>query len=184
MPLMPVLRPMQAADSPGVLAIQQSVYPPEFHEDWAVLGAKLRLFPAGCWVAEAAAAGVCAYLFSHPIQAQALTPLHQTLEGLPLHPDSYLVHDLALLGCARGQGLAQALVDQALKTASSLGLGRIALVAVQGSEPFWRRQGFKPAATSAPSSYGAQALQMQRFFGLGAPHTQANPSAKGPPNTM
>lgn len=162
-PMQPtVLRGMSPADAASVLALQQRAYPSTHWESWAVLGAKLALHPAGCWVAVDAQGTVQAYLFSHPWQQGAAPALHGKLTALPAAPDCYALHDLALAPEARGQGLAQRLLGLARAQAEDLGVGMLSLVAVQGSAGFWRRQGFEPlpGADPALARYGADAVAM------------------------
>lgn len=160
------LRPMQAADADAVLALQRLAYPPSHHESWAVLGRKLALWPAGCWVL-AGDKGLLGYLFSHPGRQQAPPLLHAELT-LPAQADAYALHDLALRPEARGRGLARSLFAQAEREAGRAGLAVMSLVAVQGSAPFWMRQGFAPlsqlpqALAHKLASFGPDACFMQR----------------------
>lgn len=153
---------MQAADAAAILQLQQAAYPPSHHESWAVLGRKLALWPAGCWVLEDEA-GLLAYLFSHPGRRDAPPLLHAEL-SLPARPDAYALHDLALHPRAQGRGLAAGLVEQGLAAAAAAGLSVLSLVAVQGSAGFWARHGFC-AVLPAPAqlaSYGGDAVFMRR----------------------
>ena len=63
-----------------------------------------------------------------------------------------------------GQGLGQRLLGAAWHQARVRGVRHAALVSVQGTRGFWRRQGFAPAAAQPPAlaSYGADALYMTR----------------------
>lgn len=159
---MTTLRPMQAADADAVLAVQQAAYPPSHHEDWTVLGRKLALWPAGCWVL-GDEAGLLAYLFSHPGRLDAPPRLHAAL-NLPAAPDAYAIHDLALHPRAQGRGLARPLVEQAVHEAQRAGLAAMSLVAVQGSAGFWARWGFVAVQPAPPelASYGDSAVFMTR----------------------
>lgn len=155
-------RPMQATDADAVLAIQQAAYPPSHHESWTVLGRKLALWPAGCWVLEDEQ-GLLAYLFSHPGRLDAPPLLHAEL-ALPTEPDAYAIHDLALHPRAQGRGLARLLVEQAERQALAAGLAAMSLVAVQGSAGFWARFGFAAVQPAPPqlASYGGAAVFMTR----------------------
>lgn len=163
------LRPMHAADADAVLAVQQAAYPPSHHESWAVLGRKLTLWPAGCWVMADEAGAVLAYLFSHPGRLDAPPPLHGVLDALPAEANAYAVHDLALHPRAQGQGLGSALWRQAQACAQAAGLPAMSLVAVQGSTGFWARQGFEavdvgvlPGLAEKLAGYGGEAVFMWR----------------------
>lgn len=156
------LRPMRADDAEAVLAIQQQAYPSSHHESWAVLGRKLQLWPAGCWVAPGSAGALLGYVFSHPWQRGRTLPLHGVLEALPAPADCFHLHDLALHAAARGQGLARRLVTQVLDAARAAGQRQLTLVAVQGSQGFWQRLDFAVSGLAASASYGAEALAMAR----------------------
>lgn len=162
------LRPMRAADAAAVLAVQRAAYPPSHHESWAVLGRKLALWPAGCWVGCDGSGAVVAYLFAHPGQREAPPPLHGMLDALPESPDAFALHDLALHPKVQGRGLGGLLWRQALASAQAAGLSTLSLVAVQGSAAFWARQGFVAVAPGAAAlteklaAYGADAVFMRR----------------------
>ncbi|MBB5205625.1 GNAT superfamily N-acetyltransferase [Inhella inkyongensis] len=159
------LRPMHASDAAAVLAIQQAAYGPHFHEDWTVLGAKLALYPQGCWVAQAEAQ-VGAYLFSHPARLGQPLALHGALTLLPADPDCYYLHDLAIHPDWQGRGLGTQLRQCFDTLATQAGQRVRALVAVQNSRAFWERQGFdqatplSPAAQQALAAYGPDAVAL------------------------
>lgn len=155
-----LLRPMHEDDAEAVLAIQRQAYPPSHHESWAVLGRKRELWPAGCWVAQAASGALLGYVFSHPRQGGRPLPLHGLIDALPEAPDCFHLHDLALHAEARGQGLAPRLVAQVVAAARAADLPQLSLVAVQDSQGFWVRQGFVPSSSGGLSSYGEDAVAM------------------------
>ncbi|WP_374658567.1 GNAT family N-acetyltransferase [Inhella sp.] len=168
-----LLRPMREDDAEAVLSIQRQAYPPSHHESWAVLGRKRELWPDGCWVVQAAGGArgargasdaLLGYVFSHPWQRGRPVPLHGLIDALPEAPDGFHLHDLALHADARGQGLAPQLVAQALAAARAAGLKQLSLVAVQGSQGFWARQGFLPSGSGGLSSYGKDAVSMTRVL--------------------
>ncbi|MBN8506505.1 MAG: GNAT family N-acetyltransferase [Burkholderiales bacterium] len=156
-----LLRPMREDDAEAVLALQHQAYPPSHHESWAVLGRKRQLWPNGCWVAQAASGERIGYVFSHPWRVGRSLPLHGLIDALPDSPDCFHLHDLALHGGARGQGLAPQLVAQVLVAARAAGFTQLSLVAVQGSQGFWARQGFVPSGSGGLSSYGDDAVAMR-----------------------
>ncbi len=160
---------MAEADAASVLAIQQAAYPATHHESWAVLGRKLALWPQGCWVLTDGADLPQAYLFSHPWRADAPPAMDSEIEALPDDTDTYVLHDLALHPRAQGQGLGLLLWRKALLAAQTAGLNRMNLVAVQGSAPFWTRQGFESVAPISAemaeklAGYGGDAVFMHRL---------------------
>ncbi|HWL04395.1 MAG TPA: GNAT family N-acetyltransferase [Xanthobacteraceae bacterium] len=160
----PVWRPMAAADLPAVMEIAGKVHP-GYPEDEAVFAERLRLCPRGCLVAESAGAAV-AYAVSHPWHAHHPPKLNTLLGALPAAPQTFYIHDIALLPAARGTGLGRAIVAQLADVARGGGLPNLSLVAVNGSVPFWRRQGFviddAPALRESLRSYGGDAAFMTR----------------------
>ena len=63
--------------------------------------------------------------------------------NLPAAADCLYIHDLAVRQAHHGTGIATRLVQALLTLATELRLSRLALVAVQDSEPFWERWGFE-----------------------------------------
>ena len=95
------------------------------------------------------------------------TPLHG--EFVPVaEPDTLYLHDLAVLPALAGQGLARALLMPIWHRAAGRGLGRSALVAVQGSQGFWERHGYAVQTLQEAqqrqrlATYGEGAVYMQR----------------------
>jgi GNAT superfamily N-acetyltransferase len=161
----PLLRPLHPEDIGAVLCIQARCYFQMEPESAAALLSRLRLSPDTCWLAqsEGAAAG---YLLAHPWRSDAPPALDTELERLPAEADCFYLHDLAIDPDRRGRGIAELLVEAALAAASGLSLRRCALTAVQSSQPFWARFGFRPApaetAAEKLASYGGDAVLMWR----------------------
>lgn len=142
----PVLwRPMTEADLPGVLAVADRVHP-AFPEDADVFVERLRLYPPGCLVF-AADDRIIAYVISHPWRANDPPALNSRLGELPDRPQTYYIHDIALLPELRGTGAAALAVAILLARARKEGLPTVSLVAVNGSNGFWQRHGFRNAAS-------------------------------------
>ena len=136
------IRPMSPADLPGVLAVQRACYGPGHLEPLEAFASKLTASPTTCWVAEAASGEVLAYLVCLPTDARSLPALHTTQWQAPAHTDRLYLHDLAVSPSAQGLGLGPQLVARARQVAQAQGWQQLVLIAVQGSEPFWARQGF------------------------------------------
>ena len=159
-------RAMRRSDLDRVEAIAAKVHP-NFPEDRDVLADRLRLWPSGCRILEkdGSAAG---YLFSHPWSYGGPPALNTRIAALPAAPDTYYLHDLALLPEERGKGFGQALVA-ALAGAVVPTFPTLSLVAVNGSAPFWRSCGFAafddPALAGKLASYGPDARFMARRLG-------------------
>ena len=150
-------------DVAGISAVAAAVHPCHPERD-AVFAERLRLFPQGCRVL--AQRGVGGYLLSHPWVLGRPPALDTLIHALPARPDTFYVHDLALLPELRGCGHAGAAVRHAVRLARRLALPTLSLTAVSGTEAFWRRFGFEPhdgpALAAALAGYGGGAAYMVR----------------------
>ena len=161
-----LLRPMVLADLAAVLAIQRACYGDGFLEGQAVLAQRLAS-PVGLSCVAASAGQVRAYLAAYRSSAGKLTTLHGPFEATA-RPDTLYLHDLAVHPQAAGQGLALALLRHLWALGAAQGLRCSALVAVQGAQVFWQRQGYQEQALTEPdartrlASYGAGASYMVR----------------------
>ena len=77
------------------------------------------------------------------------------------------IHDLALASTARGSGVATRLIGAVLQRARHARFTEAQLIAVQGSQTFWQRQGFQPTQAQGKladtlASYGADTQMMWR----------------------
>lgn len=159
-------RALTTLDLPAVEAIAAQVHP-AFPEDVAVFAERQRLYPDGVRLLELD--GVPAgYIISHPWRLGTLPALNSLLGALPDHPDTYYLHDLALLPAARGTGAAAMIVGDMLRHTRNAGFANVSLVAVNGSLPFWYKHGFRavvaPELTEKLASYETTARFMVRAF--------------------
>ncbi|MFT7772875.1 GNAT family N-acetyltransferase [Roseateles sp.] len=164
---------MTPADLDAVLALQQRCYGVGFLERREAFAAKLAV-TAGlecCWIARrpASEGGMpLAYAVSLPVCDETLPALDALHCERSAAPTLLYLHDMAVAPEARSLGLAARLLSRLAERARALGLARLGLVAVQGSVPYWQRQGFaEPAELSAGlsaklASFGAQARFMDR----------------------
>ncbi len=144
-------RLINPADLPAVVALQDCCYSDALYESPALLSQRLQAAANSCWLAENSAGELQGYLFSYPSVNGYVTPLASAFTPAAA-PQLLYLHDMALSPAARGLGLASQLLTMARQHALSLRLSKLALVAVQGSVPYWQRQGF---AVVAPLSAGA-----------------------------
>lgn len=155
---------MIETDLPAVNTIAAEVHP-AFFERPEVLAEKLALYPAGCFVLERGS-GPSGYLLSHPWPAKSFPPLDELVGSLPVESDSYYIHDLALRQQARGVGAAIEVLDQLRRSVQEAQFASMHLVAVNSSQPFWRRHGFSPMdlphLAKALSLYEVEARLMVR----------------------
>lgn len=133
-------RAMSGYDLDAVSTIAGKVHPGFFETD-AVLAEKHTLYRNGCYVLEVAEKPA-GYVLSHPWTLGTLPALNTLLGSLPENPDTLYIHDLALLPVTRGVGAAGKIVAALTKHAEAMGFASMSLVAVNGSLPFWEKQGF------------------------------------------
>jgi GNAT superfamily N-acetyltransferase len=156
---------MAPADLPAVMQIAARVHP-DYPEDEAIFAERLRLAPAGCHVLADAQGALLGYLVSHPWPAGAVPALNSLLGDIPPGTTNWYIHDLALLPEARGGGAAGRIIAGISDEAARAGCSSLALVAVNGSTGFWRRQGFRevhdPALDRKLASYDDAARYMRR----------------------
>jgi ribosomal protein S18 acetylase RimI-like enzyme len=168
------LRPLTLADVPAVLDLQAQCYAYEFLESADSFSAKIAATEAQqtSWVAQdAASQQPLAYLVALPACAATLPTLNAAQLQVPEQPELLYLHDLAVAPQGRALGLGRRLVEMVEKRAAALGLRRLGLVAVQGSQPYWQGRGFEalerlPAQLAAKlASFGPEARFMQRALG-------------------
>ena len=136
-----VWRAMRLEDLPMVVQIAEQVHL-DYPESPAVFAERLSLYPAGCWVVADAAQCVHGYAITHPALLGQPPSLNTLLQQLPAQANCLYLHDVALTTTIRQFGLGAALVAMIRQRAAQEGLGHIALVAVNDSPAYWRRQGF------------------------------------------
>lgn len=162
------IRLINESDLDAIVTIQDSSYTDELYEDARVIRERLASQPHSCWLAENDHCEVLAYLFSYPSLNMQVAPLGSNFTQ---YADAQLLylHDMAVSHNARGMGLAPVLLARAEQHATDLGFNTLALVAVQGSVPYWQKQGFEKltltdaAAIQALASYSGQnAVYMQK----------------------
>jgi GNAT superfamily N-acetyltransferase len=114
----------------------------ELPERLEVFQEKLTLFPQGCFVLTKNG-DVVGYSLSHPWLLRSIPPINQFLDRLPASPECILIHDVAVLPKARGQGSTAVLVKSVVQLAKTCGISHLALVSVYNTRAFWARFGFE-----------------------------------------
>ena len=155
---------MAAADLAEVVAIAAAIHVAHPERD-AVFAERLALHPAGCMILHRDDA-VLGYAIAHPWRRNAPPALDTLLGALPRDPDCLDLHDVAVRPGGRGQGAAPRLLRHLEALARDLGMPRLALVAIPGTDRFWRRLGFvaveeRDRATPG-DGYGDGAILMER----------------------
>lgn len=150
-------RPMRADDLPVVVAISDIVHG-DFTEPLETFADRLAHYPAGCAILERDGEAL-GYLISHPWPRDAAPPkLGVRMEAIPAS-DSYYLHDIALLPAARGTGAGATATAFVVHQAKVEGCRDVRLVAIQGADSYWHRQGFEYVEAEP---YGPGSHLMQR----------------------
>ena len=162
------IRLINEADLSAIVAIQDSCYTDALFEDACLISRRLASQPQSCWLAENDTGEVLAYLFSYPSRNRQVAALGSDFCRYA-DADVLYLHDMAVSHNARGMRLALQLLAHAEQYAADLGFKTLALVAVQGSVPYWQKQGFdvltltEVGALQALASYtGQNAVYMQK----------------------
>ncbi len=156
-------RTMTSMDLAQVQALADTIHV-SHPEDPEVLAERQRLYPQGCLmlVEDGRAIG---YALTHPWHGEP-PPLNRLLREIPAGATTYYIHDVALLPEARGRGYAVEAVDQLTAHAHEAGFGKLSLVAVNKSQSFWEKAGFRviaaPGLHEKLASYGPDAVLMMR----------------------
>lgn len=130
-------------------------------EGEAVFAERIALAPDGCHVLEDGD-GIAGHMISHPWLRGQPPALNALLERLPERPDCWYIHDFVLAPEARGAGAATHMIDVIAAVAREAKLPVLALVAVNGAEAFWVRQGFAAVPVGGLASYDAASVYMER----------------------
>jgi ribosomal protein S18 acetylase RimI-like enzyme len=156
-------RAMTTTDLPTVTKISTEVHG-RYAEPLEVYAERLFLCPAGCFVCEVDGT-VRGLLVAHPWTRAAPPPaLGAMLHTIPDPADTWYLHDIALLPDTRGLGAGQAAVALVDGLARKAGVPDITLVAVNGADRFWAKQGFDYTDASA-GGYGPDTYVMRRSVG-------------------
>ena len=157
-------RSMTGFDMGQVEAIAATVHP-GFFEAPEVLAERHQLYRDGAYFLEVGdrPAG---YVLSHPWRFGTAPALNSRLGTLPPEPDTYYLHDLAILPVARRIGAAGYIVAALEKHARAQGFPSMTLVAVNNSRGFWERHGFAvlelPGLAGKIQSYEPEARLMAK----------------------
>ncbi len=136
------VRELKAADIAQVLDVQKDAYREELLESGDTFSRIIAVFPRGC-LGVFVESRLVSYVFSHPWRADRIVPLDDPRTALPVEADCLYIHDLAVRKSYHGKGVGTCLVKALVSLAEDLGIQRLALVAVQESEAFWERWGFR-----------------------------------------
>jgi ribosomal protein S18 acetylase RimI-like enzyme len=146
-----LIRPLEHAHLPAVLAIQLRCYDDSKQEAAAAFASKLDGAPDTSFLAQIGEDAV-GYLVAVPVEGSSPLPLNDRAYRRPAMPGALYLHDLAVHPDARRYGVAAALIAAYWAALHRLGLGVGCLTAVDGSAPFWQRHGFQETALDGEAS--------------------------------
>lgn len=131
---------LSVTDVPQLMLVQQNCYSEELVESAAVMSERISAFSQTCW-GYFVGRQMAGYLLAYPSVLGRITPL---AAAFPVYQNTncLYLHDMAVSGDFRGQSLAPKLLAHADTEAKHMGLQALALVAVQGAEGYWAKQGF------------------------------------------
>ena len=157
-------RLMTPEDMPLVQVLADTIHV-SHPEDLEVLAERQRLYPQGCLLLTDGRQAI-GYALTHPWRYGQPPPLNRLLGTLPAGPTTYYIHDVALLPVARGKGYAVQAADRLIAHARAAAFGNLSLVAVNRSQAFWERVGFRALSIAGLdaklASYGPDAVLMVR----------------------
>ncbi|MGF9763970.1 GNAT family N-acetyltransferase [Microvirga sp. 0TCS3.31] len=157
-------RPMTPQDLTQVEALADAIHV-SHPEDPEVLAERQRLYPQGCFmlIEDKRAIG---YALTHPWRFAEPPPLNRLLGAIPAQATTYYIHDIALVPEARGKGYAAQITDRLVSHAREARFDNLSLVAVNKSQVFWEKAGFRviavPDLRPKLASYGPDAALMLR----------------------
>jgi ribosomal protein S18 acetylase RimI-like enzyme len=144
-----------------VQKIQKNSYKDEYLEKSHTFTRMITIYPQGC-LGVSVENNFAAYIFFHPYHENEVKPLNFTLV-LSEKEDCMYLHDLAVHRDYRGMGLTGILMERFDKETLLEGFHVQCLVAVQNSQEFWRKYGFKTEFII--ENYGdTQAYYMKKYL--------------------
>jgi GNAT superfamily N-acetyltransferase len=150
-----LIRNLASEDMDRVLSIQRSCYPPFYHESRETFERLLEIFPEGCIGSDAG------YAFVHPWVTNSYVPLNSEYLRLPDAPDCMYIHDLSVLPEQRGKGAGRKIFFRILELTHEKGFRYMELVAVQRSEIYWQKLGFKETKEIVYGGGGAKLMILE-----------------------
>lgn len=162
-----IIRPLERRDLPAALTIQSAAYPPFLVEPEAAFASRLAMQMQVCLAAECDGV-LAAYLLAHGWPRRSPPPVGAILPRAAVS-EVLFIHDLAVGGQGRGQGLGRRLVEAAFAIAARQQLNCAELIAVEGAATYWQTLGFAEGDVDGElrakvAAYGQDARWMTRSF--------------------
>ncbi len=134
----------------SVLGIQRDCYGEGYIEDSRTFTRMIAAYPQGC-LRVSVGDILAAYVFFHPYLENVVKPLDLALV-LSGTEDCMYIHDIAVHHRHRGMGITRMLMERVDHETRRGGFNVQCLVAVQNSQDFWGKHGFKKVRSI--ESYG------------------------------
>ncbi|WP_076543114.1 GNAT family N-acetyltransferase [Shewanella sp. UCD-KL21] len=175
---------------PAIYDLQCQVYSEIEPETMEVLRSKWLHSPHACFAycsnqtenadsPLSSSAPIQAYLLAHELAGAEAPKLHQPLSSTHTAASGskskqgsairLFLHDLAVSKDVKGMGVGKLMVAHLIALATAKGYKEVLLIAIQGSVPFWQKQGFELdlevselQAAAIEASYGAGAKAMRK----------------------
>jgi len=138
---MPSIRQMTVSDLPAIDRVQRASFVPELWEDMSLFEGVLEGYERSSFVAHKSGE-LLGYLLTYPTILER-DDFEDGLKDLCGEEDHIYIHDLCVHPDGRGKGIANALLEQLEIFAKDNGFTKFCGIAVQGTESFWRKHGFK-----------------------------------------
>ena len=136
------LRQLTVDDIDDLQRISQTCYTLDLREQRECIVHKYLLFPKG-YLGVFVEHELIGYVVFHPWKLNLPVSLNDSTYVLPGISDCIYIHDLAILPGHRHANCSAQLIHHMMQIGQELNLVSYALVAVQNSEPYWERWGFK-----------------------------------------
>lgn len=149
-------RPMTLEDIPHVYNISLILH--SLYEDPEIFQERMTLSPGSYVLIQDRIVG---YLISHPYRKQTYPPLNTLIHAIPADPDTWYIHDLAILPEYRGKGMVRPILAEVKALAFSQNIHELSLVSIYGKEVFWTKMGFRFVSSA---NYGTMMYQKIGLF--------------------
>lgn len=138
---MNAIRSLKKIDLPHLISVQQKTFTSDLCESLAVFQNRFDHFGQYFKVV-LINDQIVGYIICFPYKLGEIPKNNAFFAPNLPTPDCFYIHDVTLIPEARGQGLAQLLIESAFTQAKELGLTKISLVSVGQSGNYWDKLGF------------------------------------------
>ena len=154
-----MIRKILDSDLKDILNIQSKVYSKNLLESPESIISKVRVSSDTCFV-HVTNEKINSYCLTYPYPKLTSPPLNNILKEITLSQNIFL-HDLSVTPEFSGNGIARKMISKLFEICSSQNFNSITLIAVQNSETFWQKFGFKIIKSkNISSSYGVDSKLM------------------------